>query len=829
MTRERAQRKQSKKRTRSVWMAAGTLMAYSAVRPAAHALAATTPEAVTAGGAGAMAALPVRRFEIPAGPLGAVLEAYLAASGVKVRVPDTALFQLPSGGVTGVLSVEVALRQILAGTGLGFRFTSSDTAELTLDAHEAMEVMGKAPVDISPKFTEPILDTPQTISVVPREVMEQQGATTLRDALRNVAGISIAAGEGGAQGDNLTIRGFSARNDLFIDGMRDFGSYYRDPFNMKRSKCCKGPSSVIFGRGSTGGVVNQANKTPHLQPLPRRRVSDSVRTEHPPRHPGPQRAAARLAEGAAFNLIGHGQRRRRRRPRHRARIRRFGVAPSLGFGLGTPDPPDALLLAPDRRRHSGLRHSLALQRPAPVDTVQLLRVRGRQLPSHECRHWARSRRARFQQRRSVRNQTRYAHYAREGASGSADRRPRLRRRRRSPRSWSIAIRSPWTAWRLSSPNQLDVTANFETGSPSLARQRRRESAVRRPTPRASRYTGVPTTSLLAPGPVPSRSRDPPPSSQVDAPRDQRRRVCARHRRPRPKWSLVSGGFRWDRFETRLQADRRPGGELSAGSTTCPPGGRPSCTSRCRPAASTSTRAPRSIPPPNPCRLRAANAASREEPVTYELGTKWDLSGRLSLGAPRSSSTDKTNAREPDPNNPSLNVLAGTQRVEGVEVEVTGHVPPGGSSNLSLRHPATRARRIRSYYPAVVGARLANVPGNTLHLWNTVSLPWRCELGAGELRQQPDREHDASLRSDHRSGQAGARLLAVRRHGPSGRFRPRIDLQLNVYNLANRTTTTSSIPGHIVPGAGPLGADRPHVEFWFERRAQLHAAVRFPTC
>ena len=79
--------------------------------------------------------------------------------------------------------------------------------------------------------------------------MAEQGVTTLRDAVRNVAGISLAAGEGGAQGDNLTIRGFTARNDIFIDGMRDFGSYYRDPFNQEAVQVLKGPSSVTFGRG----------------------------------------------------------------------------------------------------------------------------------------------------------------------------------------------------------------------------------------------------------------------------------------------------------------------------------------------------------------------------------------------------------------------------------------------------------------------------------------------------------------------------------------------------------------------------------------------------
>jgi len=116
----------------------------------------------------------------------------------------------------------------------------------------------------SAKFSEPLRDTPQTIDVVSQKTMEEQGVTTLRDGLRNVAGISMAAGEGGSQGDNLTIRGFSARNDLYIDGMRDFGSYYRDPFNLDEIEVIQGPESSNFGRGSTGGVVNQATKFPNM-------------------------------------------------------------------------------------------------------------------------------------------------------------------------------------------------------------------------------------------------------------------------------------------------------------------------------------------------------------------------------------------------------------------------------------------------------------------------------------------------------------------------------------------------------------------------------------
>jgi catecholate siderophore receptor len=117
------------------------------------------------------------------------------------------------------------------------------------------------------KLTEPLLNTPFTIETVTRQLMDDQGVTTVREALRNVPGISLAAGEGSSQGDSLTIRGFTARNDIFLDGMRDFGSYYRDPFYLQDIQVLKGPASILFGRGSTGGVVEQDSKLPTLNPF----------------------------------------------------------------------------------------------------------------------------------------------------------------------------------------------------------------------------------------------------------------------------------------------------------------------------------------------------------------------------------------------------------------------------------------------------------------------------------------------------------------------------------------------------------------------------------
>lgn len=108
----------------------------------------------------------------------------------------------------------------------------------------------------------PLVNTPQTVTVVPEKVIEEQKATTVREALRNVSGITVSAGEGGRQGDTFILRGFSAQTDVSRDGVRDLGWYTRDTFNVSGVEVFFGPSSVIFGRGSTGGAINLATKKP---------------------------------------------------------------------------------------------------------------------------------------------------------------------------------------------------------------------------------------------------------------------------------------------------------------------------------------------------------------------------------------------------------------------------------------------------------------------------------------------------------------------------------------------------------------------------------------
>ena len=111
-----------------------------------------------------------------------------------------------------------------------------------------------------------IQDTPQAISVIDSAQLKAQGVTSLEQALRNVPGITIAIGEGGTlSGDQFKIRGFDAKDDIYIDGLRDFGSYTRDSFNYEEVQVLKGPSGAMFGRGTTGGAINTLSKRPRLE------------------------------------------------------------------------------------------------------------------------------------------------------------------------------------------------------------------------------------------------------------------------------------------------------------------------------------------------------------------------------------------------------------------------------------------------------------------------------------------------------------------------------------------------------------------------------------
>jgi catecholate siderophore receptor len=191
----------------------------------------------------------------------------------------------------------------------------------------------------SPKATAPLLDTPQTITVVSEQTIRKQNLQTLRDALQTIPGITFGAGEGGGgYGDSINLRGYSASNDITVDGVRDSAQYSRtDPFNLQQIEVYNGANSVFNGSGSVGGTINLVSKVPTAETLTivqgslgtdeyrRAAVDGNVRVG--------EQAAVRLNAAYHHNDVPG---------RDVEKFERWGVAPAITIGI---DGPTSLTLA----------------------------------------------------------------------------------------------------------------------------------------------------------------------------------------------------------------------------------------------------------------------------------------------------------------------------------------------------------------------------------------------------------------------------------------------------------------------------------------------------
>jgi catecholate siderophore receptor len=184
---------------------------------------------------------------------------------------------------------------------------------------------------VSPTRTEtPLRDIPQFINTVPQSVIKAQGATTLQDALRTVPGISYAAAEGGTQSNMvLYLRGFPVNQDLYIDGIRDLGEYNRDLFATESVEVLKGPSALMFGRGNTGGLINQTSKVADL--LPRKDVELTVGSFDKRRLTADLNV--RTGDQSAFRIVALGE--DSGNYRYPQGQEKAGVAPSFRWGIGS--------------------------------------------------------------------------------------------------------------------------------------------------------------------------------------------------------------------------------------------------------------------------------------------------------------------------------------------------------------------------------------------------------------------------------------------------------------------------------------------------------------
>jgi catecholate siderophore receptor len=216
-------------------------------------------------------------------------------------------------------------------------------AEVTLPAIKAKATTGaaaepdyKADTVASPKFTQPLVDTPQTITVIKKDVLRQQVATSLSEALRNTPGITMQLGENGntQTGDSIFMRGFDTTSSIFVDGIRDLGSISRDTFNLEQIEVVKGPSGSDNGRGAASGYVNLVSKTAGLEAFNDGSISIGTSRR--------ARATADLNRPLELGIPGSALRLNVMAQdygtpgRDEVKNKRFGFAPSLAFGLGTP-------------------------------------------------------------------------------------------------------------------------------------------------------------------------------------------------------------------------------------------------------------------------------------------------------------------------------------------------------------------------------------------------------------------------------------------------------------------------------------------------------------
>ena len=199
----------------------------------------------------------------------------------------------------------------------------SDTQDTSNDYQPSVSNVGA-------KTPQALRDIPQSVNVVDKTLMQAQGATSLVDALRNVPGITIGGAEGGQIGNNINLRGFTARTDIYLDGFRDRGQYYRDLFDLEQVEVLQGPSSMLFGRGSTGGVINQETKQAKLTNAVE--VSGTVGTDGRVRTTFDDNT--RLSDDSAVRVNVFAQ--DLQTTRDMLQNKDFGVAPTLRLGIGGP-------------------------------------------------------------------------------------------------------------------------------------------------------------------------------------------------------------------------------------------------------------------------------------------------------------------------------------------------------------------------------------------------------------------------------------------------------------------------------------------------------------
>jgi len=638
-------------------------------------------------------------------------------------------------------------------------------------------------------------DIAQSATVVTKAVLESEGVTSFQDALRNVPGVTIGGAEGGQIGNNINLRGFTARTDIYLDGFRDRGQYYRDTFDLESVDVLFGPSSMLFGRGSTGGVINQVSKKAELQDSGE--VEGTIGTND--RYRSTVDLNHQLSDTSAFRIDAFGQ--DMGSTRDVEKNKDYGVAPKLSFGIGTPTEItfSALIEHNDDMPDYGVQALNGHPAPVPKNTFYGLTddrtIQDVQILNNTIKH-------KINDDLTIQNQTQFAHYAidaRETAAQSVLTGPLATSPALSNGNYTTLSPSQLYVKLQSHDrviddhslyNDTDLFYKFNTGF--IKHDLDVGIELGRDTYSNQGYTrnNLPIVSLLDPvyESTPSNVTTTvgnlaQASANTFAGYFNDTMSLGQH------WKAV-GGVRWDDYRAEISnTTSAPGFAAQTNTFTSVRGGlifQPNDWSSYYISYGTSF-------DPSLEYLTVTNGTQNLAPETnksYEVGAKWDaFDGKLSVTTAIFQTT-QDNSRTED--SAGVYLLDGNVRVRGDQISVTGHLTDkwqviGGYTFMNAQ--------VVQALDGTQGNTPANTPRDTFTLWNTYNITPAWEVGGGMTYMSSRFAANTDL------VEVGG---YTRWDAEVAYHQKKYDLRLNLLNLTNKNyidTVIQSDGGRSVPGIG----------------------------
>jgi catecholate siderophore receptor len=662
------------------------------------------------------------RFDVPKGSLKSAVARFESTSGVKVVVLDGLdLEDFQSPGVSGVLDAGVALEALVAGTGLSVRRDAAGytirIAGQTIRSAVDQPVSSYRPLDAIAGTRTPtaLRDIPQTIDVIPAAVLRDQRAQSVGDAMRNVAGVTVAQGEGNR--DQIVIRGNNTNSDFFVNGIRDDQERFRDLYNVDAIEVVQGPAAVLFGRGGAGGIVNFVTNRPTRDARPEASLGlgayghkrATVQFGLPVGLTGAFRVAAMAEDSGGF--------------RDGFFLRRFGVNPTFGFKAG--DKTSFVFGAEHFTDHRLADRGIPSRSGSPVDVppTQLFGSRAQNDSSADVDTVRATVEHRVSNALILRNNFQAGRYDKAYANvfpGSAV----------SQAGTFTLSAYDHSIDRLNVFNQADLVYTRATGAVQHMLLAGVEAG--RQAQDELRHTAAPITGVTL------------TSSERDANFDAAPLTVNRHATGNVLAGYVQdqitfnrfvkavAGVRLDRFAVSIDDHIAGASDLSRTDVELSP--RAGVIFQPTATASVYSSYSYTFLPSGQTLGLAANAAqvAPENAKNYEVGAKLDLFGRRLALSAAVFRLDRNNVKNIDPTDPTRLVLTGQQRTEGIQLSAAGNLSSRWKVTAGYANQDARVTADTAAAPA--GRRVGLVPRHQANLWSTYDVTRRFTAGGGIVHQ-----------------------------------------------------------------------------------------------